>query len=177
MINKQKQKIATPVETPKVLEKLKLKNLKVIFANLTDEGFGTSITIDATEEDIRDQISNWVKANKIGKETPGVAKFKEYSPEDSDTITIQYSFKINDFTKYMGLDGLTKEDLGYGSVIDLVANPFPYDNKFGKGISSSLSAVLVKEKGKTGADADMESLLEDIDNLPEETIEPINAFK
>ena len=173
MATKQKKE---EVVIPAVLEKLKLQNCKVIFANLTDEGFGTSITIDASEGSIRTKISDWVKVNNIGKETPGVAKFKEYTPEDSEVVTIQYSFKINDFTKFMGLEGLSKDDLGYGAVIDLVANPFPYDNKFGKGISSSLSAVLIKEKGKTGSDADMEDLLSDIEQ-PEETVEPIDAFK
>jgi hypothetical protein len=159
-----------------ILEKLKLQRCKVIFSNLTDEGFGTSITIDATDEAVQEKISNWVKVNIIGKETPGVAKFKEYTPEDSETTTIQYAFKVNDFTKFMGLDGLAKEDLGYGAIIDLISNPFPYDNKFGKGISSSLSAVLVKSKGTTGADADMDDLLADI-NVEKEVIEPINAFK
>ena len=172
MTTKQKKAVVLPA----VLEKLKLQNCKVIFANLTDEGFGTSITIDATDEVLKEKIANWVKANKIGKDTPGVAKFKEYTPEDLEETTIQYSFKVNDFTKFLGIDGLAKEDLGYGAIVDLIANPFPYDNKFGKGISSSLSAVLVKSKGTTGADSDMEELMKDIGG-PEETIEPINAFK
>jgi len=80
----------------------------------------------------------------------------------------------------MGADELAKDDLGFGAVIDLIANPFPYDNKFGKGISSSLSAVLIKEKGKTGSDADMDDLLsefeEDIKEEPTEPTEPIDAF-
>lgn len=174
MTTKQKEKVVIPT----VLEKLKLQNCKVIFFNGVDEGFGTSITIDATDEAIKEKISAWVKANKIGKDTPGVAKFKEYTPEESDEVTIQYSFRINDFTKYQGLDGLTKESLGYGAVIDLVANPFPYDNKFGKGVSASLSAVLIKEKGKTGSDADMEDLLSGFEVEEKETIEPIkDAFK
>jgi hypothetical protein len=169
------QKQKAQVVIPAVLEKLKLRDCKVIFANLTDEGFGTSITIDATNEAVKEKISAWVKANNIGKDTPGVAKFKEYTPEESDVVTIQYAFRVNDFTKFMGVDGLAKEDLGYGAIIDLVANPFPYDNKFGKGISSSLSAVLIRSKGTTGADADMEDLLADIQQ-PGETVEPINAF-
>ena len=173
MTTKQKAQVVIP----KVLEKLKLQNCKVIFYNSSDEGFGTSITIDATDEAIKDKITKWVKANNIGKETPGIAKFKEYSPEESDEVTLQYTFRINDFTKYHGLDGLTKEHLGYGAVIDLVANPFSYDNKFGKGISASLSAVLIKEKGKTGSDADMEDLLSDIQLDDKETIVPIDAFK
>lgn len=171
MTTKQKQAIVLPT----VLEKIKLQNCKVIFANLTDEGFGTSITIDATDEAVKEKIVAWVKANKIGKDTPGVAKFKEYTPEESEVVTIQYAFRVNDFTKYMGINGLAKEDLGYGAVVDLIANPFPYDNKFGKGISSSLSAVLIKEKGKTGSDSDMEELMADIEQ-PGEIIEPINAF-
>jgi len=173
MTTKQKQAVVIPT----VLEKLKLQNLKVIFANLTDEGFGTSITVDVTDEEVKTKIANWVKANKIGKETPGVAKFKEYTPEESEETTIQYAFKINDFTKFQGLDGLTKESLSYGAVIDLVANPFPYDNKFGKGVSSSLSAVLIKEKGKTGSDSDMEDLLSEFEIDGKETVEPLDAFK
>lgn len=172
MTSKQKQEVVIPA----VLEKLKLQNVKVIFANLTDEGFGTSITIDATDEAIKDKIANWVKVNSIGKDTPGIANFKEYTPEDSETVTIQYAFKVNDWTKFMGIEGLTKENLSYGAIIDLIANPFPYDNKFGKGISSSLSAVLIREKGKTGSDADMEDLMGDFGE-GKETIEPINAFK
>jgi hypothetical protein len=164
------------VVIPKVLEKLKLQNCSVIFYNGVDEGFGTSITIDATSPEVKDKIASWVKANNIGKDTPGVAKFKEYSPEESDEVTLQYSFRINDFTKYLGLDGLTKEHLGFGAIIDLIANPFSYENKFGKGISASLSAVLIKGKGKTGSDADMEDLLGDIQTENKETIEPINAF-
>jgi len=161
-----------------VLEKLKLQNVKVIFANLaeTEKGFKPSITIDATDDSVKTKISEWVKANNVGKETPGVAKFKEYTPEDSDTTTLQYKFNINDFTKYYGVNGLEKKDLGYGAIIDFVANPFEWENKFGKGISSSLSAVLIKEKGQTGADADMEELLSELEDNSEETIEPIDAF-
>jgi len=172
MTQKQKAKI----EIPKVLEKLKLRDCSVIFFNAVDEGFGTTITINATDQSLQDKISAWVKANSIGKDKPGIANFKKYQPEDSDEVTIQYSFKITDFTKYVGVDGLTKDDIGYGSIIDIIANPFAYKNKFGEGVSASLSAVLVREKGKTGSDADMEDLMADIEVKPEESIEPINAF-
>jgi hypothetical protein len=165
------------VVIPKVLEKLKLQNCSVIFYNAVDEGFGTSITINATDPEVKEKISQWVKANNIGKETPGIAKFKEYSPDESDDVTIQYSFRINDFTKYMGVDGLKKEDLGFGAVIDLVANPFAFDNKYGKAVSASLSAVLIKEKGKTGSDSDMQELLDGMEMEDKKTVEPINAFK
>lgn len=156
------KKTTKTVEAPKEFTKLVLRDAKVIFANLTDEGFGTSITIDATDEKVRDQISEWVATNKIGKDNPGVANFKEYIPEDSDEVTYQFSFKINDYTKYKGMEALTKENLGYGAMIDLVANPFFFDNKFGKGVSQSLSAVLIKSGTQSSADADMDALVAEV---------------
>lgn len=134
--------------------KLTLRGVEVIFANLEDEGFGRSITIDATDPNIKKSITEWVKVNKIGKgDKAGVPNFKEY--EDK----IQYSFKINDFTRFAGLNGLSEKDLGFGAKVSLIANAFEYDNKFGKGISGSLSAVVVERRASTSADADLEELL------------------
>lgn len=172
MTTKQKKEVAVPT----TLTKLKLQDVRVIFFNAIDEGFGTSITIDATNSEVKEKIASWVKANAIGKNA-GVPNFKEYSPDDSDEVTIQYSFKLTDFTKFIGLNGLSKEDIGFGAIIDLVASPFFYKNKFGEGISASLSAVLVKEKGKTGADSDLADLIAEYKETSEkEVIEPINAF-
>lgn len=138
--------------------KIKLSGLKVIFANLEDEGFGKSITVDATDPTVQKEISDWVKKNNIGKgKNAGVANFKEY--EKDDTVTIQYSFRMNDNTKIAGLNGLDKDSLGYGSVVSIVANAFEYNNKFGKGFSASLSAVLVERAATTGGDADLADLL------------------
>jgi len=147
---------------PTVFTKLILRDVKVVFVNLIDEGFGTSITIDSTEKTVKEKISDWVAENMIGKDTPGVAIFKEYTPEEGNTV-FQYSFKINKYTKYKGLEGLTEENIGFGSVIDLVVNAFPYDNKFGQGVSQSLSAVLIKTEGTTSADKDMAELISDIE--------------
>lgn len=153
------KKTKKEIEIPKEFTRLILKDAKVIFANLTDEGFGTSITIDATDEKVRNQITEWVAINKIGKDNPGVAKFKEYTPEDSDEVTYQFSFKINDNTKYKGInETLTKENLGFGAVVDLAVNAFYFDNKFGKGVSQSVSAVLIKVGSVSSADADMAEL-------------------
>lgn len=141
--------------TPK--EKLKLSSVKVIFANLTDEGFGRSITVDVTDKDTQKLISDWVKANDIGKKpNNGVANFKTY--ED----VVQYSFKLNDGTKFAYRTGVKEGDLGYGSVVTLAANAFEYDNKFGKGVSSSLSAVVVEKGRASGGDADLAELLEEL---------------
>lgn len=134
-----------------------LRSVKVVFANLVDEGFGTSITIDATDQEVRDRISKWVAENKIGRTNPGVANFKEYTPEGGDT-TYQYTFKLNDKTAVVALDNARKEDLGFGSLIDLTATAFEYDNKFGKGVSQSLNAVLVRSN-YTGNESAAEELL------------------
>lgn len=133
--------------------KIKLEHVSVVFSSLEDEGFGRSLTIDVTDKAIQDKITAWVKENKIGKTTPGVVKFKEYEGK------FQYAFKISDYTQFMGKNDLTKENLGFGAKISLVAQSFAYDNKFGKGISANLSAVLIEERAKTSADADMAELL------------------
>ena len=140
------------------MEKLKLEHVNIVFANLEDEGFGRSLTIDVTDKEIQDKISKWVKENKIGKTTPGVAKFKEYEGKH------QYAFKISDYTQFMGKDGLTKDNLGFGAQVSLIAQAFEYDNKFGKGVSANLSAVLVEARAKTGADDDMAELLGSLPN-------------
>lgn len=146
--------------------KLKLEHVNIVFANLVDDGFGRSLTIDATDKEVRDKIEKWVKVNNIGKgDRAGKPNFKEYEGK------LQYAIKISDFTQFAGLNGLTKENLGYGAVVSLVANAFEYDNKFGRGVSANLSAVLVEERGKTGADADMAELLAGapIDDAPPHT--------
>lgn len=140
------------------MDKIKLNNVKVIFANLKDDGYGKSITIDATDKEVQQKITEWVEANKIGKTEPGKPKFKEYQPEQGDK-TIQYNFRINDYTKFMGVGGLTEADLGYGAEVSLVAQSFQYDNKFGKGTSASLTAVLILKAVRTSADDDIEDLL------------------
>ena len=152
--------------------KLKLQNVKVVFYNPEDEGFGTSITIDATDAKVKEQIADWVKTNNIGKDEPGVPKFKEYTSEKTGETTIQFAFKINDYTKYAGLNGLSEKDLGYGAVIDLIAQAFEYNNKFTGGktrVGQSVSAIVVKSAATSGADADLAELLGDLgEEEPEE---------
>lgn len=145
--------------------KLKLQKVKIIFYNAENTGFGTSITIDATDKAIQEQISAWVKENNIGKENPGVANFKEYTNEKTGETTIQYSFRINEYTKYAGINGLSENDLGYGAVVDLIANAFVYNNKFTAGkdrVGQSASAIVVRSGATTGGDADLAELLGDL---------------
>ena len=122
-----------------------LTHVNVIFSELVDKGFGRSITIDATDKEIQKAITEWVKANNINGGTP---KFKEYTNEKDGKTTIQYNFKLSDYTQINGKDGLGEKELGYGAVVNLQARAYEYENKFGKGISSSLDGIFVVEPTK-----------------------------
>ena len=122
-----------------------LTHVNVIFSELVDKGFGRSITIDATDKEIQKAITEWVKANNING---GAPKFKEYTNEKDGKTTIQYNFKLSDYTQINGKDGLGEKELGYGAVVNLQARAYEYENKFGKGISSSLDGIFVVEPTK-----------------------------
>lgn len=121
-----------------------LKHAKVLFAELKDNGYGLSITIDATDPTVKKAITEWVAANGING---GVAKFKEYTNEKTGVKTTQYQFRISDYTEFACADDktYTKNDLGYGALINLKASAYEYNNKFGKGISASLRGVYIVE--------------------------------
>lgn len=139
---------------------LKLPKTRVVFFNPEDEGFGRSITIDATDPEIKEKIEQWVKENKIGKEEPGVPKFKEYTSDDGKT-TIQFSFKINDHTAISGLHGLGAKDIGYGAMVRIAANAFTYNNKFTGGktrVGQSAQAILVCSPSSHSGEAVLEEL-------------------
>lgn len=136
------------------MDKITLRDVEVIFANLEDEGFGKSITINATDKATQKKITGWVETNNIGKgDNAGKPNFKEYEGK------YQYSFKINDYTRFAGLNGLEQKDLGFGARISLIANAFEYDNKFGKGTSGSLSAVVIEKRASSSSDGDLAELL------------------
>ncbi len=122
-------------------KQIQLFDVKVIFADLEDRGFGRNLVIDATDEGIQGVISKWVKDNNING---GVAKFKDYTTKDG-VDTKQYTFKLSDYTQFGGVNNLDEKALGYGAIINLMASAYDYDNKFGKGTSASLRAVYVKE--------------------------------
>lgn len=126
---------------------LVIKHVKVVFAELEDKGFGTSITIDVTDPALQEDITAWTKANNVNG---GVARFKDYTTKDG-VATKQYSIKLSKYTDFQAKeDGM---ELGYGSVINLVAHPYDYDNKFGKGTSASASAIFIlKSKINTTMD-------------------------
>jgi hypothetical protein len=118
-----------------------LKNVKVIFADLEDRGFGRNIVIDATDPSVRDAITNWVKDNNING---GEAKFKDYTTKEGEE-TKQYTFKLSNYTVFDGDNNLNEKSLGYGAIINLSASAYEYNNKFGAGTSASLRAVYIKQ--------------------------------
>lgn len=163
------------------LTKLTLRDVKVVFFNDVDEGYGRSITIDCTDPKVTKQIEDWVKENNIGRNNPGQPKFKEYAPEGKEP-TLQYAIKINDYTKYAGINGLDKESIGRGAIVDLVATAFPYKNATTGNktyIGQSVSAIVVRSPALTNADSDLADLLggiEGADGTEEEATESVIPF-
>jgi hypothetical protein len=158
---KTEKKSAGKVQEPK----LRIDGAEVIFANLEDTGFGTSLTIKVTPE-IEDKVSEFWKVNQIGnaKTVIGEPNYKMYEQ------TKQLSLKVNDSTKFAGVNGLNTDNLGFGSTVNFIVNAFEYNNKFTKGetyVGASLSAVVILTGKKTGADADLNELLNDVPDVPE----------
>lgn len=119
-----------------------LKHVKVLFVELdTNNKYGTSITIDATEPAVRDQIIKWCKGNKLAE-----PKFKEYTNEKTNVTTIQYSMKLAKFVNINNVEGL-----GYGAIVNILARAYDYENTFGKGVSKSVANIFVVEPKKDTA--------------------------
>ncbi len=141
--------------------KLKLTNAEIVFANLEEkDGFKPSLTIKVTAQNEKLITDFWAE-QKIGKNNPGVVNFKEYTNGEGVT-TKQLNLALNPQTKFGGLNGLTENDLGFGAKVNLFVNAFTYNNKFSGGkdkVSANISACVVLEGKKTGADADLAELL------------------
>lgn len=151
------------------MEKLILKNAEIVFANLEEkDGFKRSLTIKVTPE-FEKAITEFWKEKQIGKTTPGVPTFKIYEE------TKQFNLSFNDNTKFAYLAGTTDKSLGFGAKCDMVVNAFSYNNKFTAGkdkVGASLSAVVVTEGRKTGADADLAELLGERQSEPQSESNP-----
>ncbi len=125
----------------KDLRIIKLKNLRVAFANLEDDNpYGKSIMVVIDDPVVKSKIETWARQNKIGKaEQAGLAQFIEYEGEK------RFKFKFTDRTKVVNMTGADAiEGLNRGAIISLVAKAYEYHHKqFGNGVSQSLQAVVV----------------------------------
>lgn len=117
-------------------KELIIKHANVIFSELTDKGFGRSIVIDATDDEMQKQINDWSAENGVKP------KFKDYTNKEGKT-TKQYTIKLSEFTQIEGQEG--EKSLGYGAVVNVIIRAFEYSNKFGKGKSCSASGIFVVE--------------------------------
>ena len=98
------------------MEELIIKNAKIVFAELEDNGFGKNIVIDVTDKELQDLISVFYKAAKIGDGKP---KFKDYTNKDGET-TKQFTLKLSEYTDIDGKDGLGAKDLRYGAKVNIL---------------------------------------------------------
>ena len=146
-------------------EKLKLKNVKVLFKNEGDKDFKPSLVIDVDDELVRNKIASWVKKNGVGERgNAGKPQFAEYRPvKDGDEVHYRYSFRITPSTRFDGINGLGESDVGRGAIVSLVASPFRYD-KFGGGVGRSLNAVKVLSAAENSNDQDMDDLMGESDD-------------
>lgn len=133
---------------------LVIKDVPVLFSNFDkDDEFGRSITIDATDQSVRDAITEWVKKNNVGLITSGRNKNEDtYKPEPNFkeyNDTIQYTLKLNKNTNpafKTECGDASLRDVRYTARISLVAQAFKFDNKFGSGISASVISVALTSK-------------------------------
>ena len=120
-----------------------IKGAKIVFADLTDKGYGKNIVIDVSDIDLQEQIAKFYEDAKIGAGKP---KFKDYTNKDGVT-TKQFTLKLSDFTDIDGKDGLGADDLRYGAKVNVLVRTYDWDNKFGKGTSARVQSIFVVEGG------------------------------
>lgn len=125
------------------MEELIIKNAKIVFAELEDNGFGKNIVIDVTDKALQDQITDFYKVAKVADGKP---KFKDYTNKDGET-TKQFTLKLSEFTDIEGKDGLSSKDLRYGAKVNILVRTYEWDNKFGKGVSARAQSIFVVEGG------------------------------
>lgn len=148
-------------------KKLKLTGAKVIFHTSPEDEkaaeFGTSVTIELTPE-MKAEVEKFAKENDLGKNgdpNKGKANIKQYTNEETGVTTDQFTVKYNDKTQIAGVNGLSQKDLGYGAVINLIANAYEY-KKFGGGVAMSASAIVVTKGSASSTEADLDELMSDL---------------
>lgn len=150
------------------MESLNLKGVKVLFTEYNNADFGSSITLDVTDDSVRTEVEKFYTENNINK---GVAKIKEYTNTETGETTKQYTIKLAEFVEVLpegaektgiirGIDEVAKVardiKLGRGATINIAIRPYEYNNTFGTGISASAVAIVIV-KG-----ADFKSAFDDL---------------
>lgn len=124
-------------------KELTLTHVSVVFAELNENSdFGRSITIDATEPDVQAFITKWAESNNYN------VRIKDY--ERDGVKTKQVTFKLSQYTKIAGKEGLSEKDLTRGAKVNLIVRTYEYTLPTGvKGISASISNLFIVEGGKS----------------------------
>lgn len=125
------------------MQELIIKDVKIIFAELEDKGYGRNIVIDATDENLQKVITDYYEEFNIGSGTP---KFKDYTTKDGKTVK-QFTIKISDYCDIEGKDGLGESDLRYGAKVNVLIKAYEWDNSFGKGVSARAMDIYIVEGG------------------------------
>lgn len=120
-------------------KEITIKHANVLFVELEDKGYGRNVTIDVTDDAIRTDIENWANENGLK------LRIKDYTQKDGNVVK-QLQLKFSKFMKVSGKESAwTEQNLGFGAVINLIANVYDYDNKFGKGTTASISNIFIIE--------------------------------
>lgn len=123
-------------------KEITITHANVLFVELEDKGYGRNVTIDVTDDAIRKPIEDWAKENGIK------LRIKDYTQKDG-AIVKQLQLKFSKFLKVAGKEPAYNEaSIGWGAVINLIANVYEYDNKFGKGRTMSVSNIFIVEPAK-----------------------------
>lgn len=129
-------------------EKMIIEGVKLLFIEVKDKDFGSSIVVDATDEGVQTKIEEYCAANGY------IPKFKEFEKDGKKTL--QFSVKLSQYVKVQDEEGneWTLDDieknrrsikLGFGAIISFVASTYKYNNKFGEGVSLAVSAIKIKK--------------------------------
>lgn len=142
--------------------KLILKDVPVIFSHFNDPKFGNQLTLDVTNIELQNQITTWYAQNKIGKGEP---IYRPYVNQEDNTQTTEFSIKLSPYCTIVdesdneiNMADASATTLPRGTVINLMARAYEYNNNFGKGISSSISAIVIKTKPTNQKSQDLAEL-------------------
>lgn len=119
-------------------KQLILKHANVIFTELSDKGFGRSITVDISDPETLAAVESWAKDQGVKP------RIKDYTGKDGKTVK-QFTIRLTEYTQIEGKDGLNEKALGYGAIVNVKVRAFEYNNKFGKGKSSSAAGIFIVE--------------------------------